>query len=460
MRKYTFMAAVVAVLTTSCQEEVLDATVPTSSSPLPANAESLLLNMNAPIALVNTSTPFSASIVAVSANDVLVPPTNLLSRFSGQVASVQYFGARTSPGFRGGSARGGNAFIARVDEPPFTLEVPTALETVDGLQSVGVDLLDSEGNILESGVAAVLKNGKEIGLESRSIVPIYETAGTVGGAFGQSDGERFGIYQSVSDTLTEGQSTTVEVDAIAGAGLYDISVLVNDPQTAGKILRANLNGQEETLQYTSYQLSERDLGFESRENVLPNFLPFAIATFQARLGAGANTLTLTSLGNAPVPLRRVYATGVLATPITVPFGDIIEAESGELIGGASLFEREEFSGGEGVVLAQPGQRVSFTLNAEQAGQHRFLISARVTASSTNVQADVFVNGEQQNERVLEFFSNSGRTRDVVSLVDLQAGENTVEVRFKGIRGRGIDDLEIDLVSFGFDTGVGRLPIVQ
>ena len=187
--------------------------------------------------------------------------------------------------------------------------------------------------------------------------------------------------------------------------------------------------------------------------------PITFGTIRARLNAGTNTVTVTSISSGWVSIRELLADGVTANPIEVPFGDVIEAESGELTGG-SILEEEDFSGGVGVSLAQPGQRVAFTLNAEQAGRHRFLINAKVTASSTFVQVNVLVNGEKQNDRAIEFFWSCGRAREEALTIDLQAGENIAEVEFEGIRGRKIDDLEIDFVSFGFDTGVPRLPIVQ
>ncbi len=462
MKKYILMTTMATtLLATSCQEEVLNAVdVPLAEA---ADLGTAGVNVtNEQIPLVGTLVGGRPNkLLIISPGDTVAPSSSVVDILGGQVARAQYRIVRFAPGYFGG---GGPAttFLAQVDEAPFTFKIPTTLIGTGNEPSLLVDLLDSEGNILRTVTPVLLENGREIRL-SGSVTPILEGVGRIPGGFGlpAEDGDYIDATRQLSNTVLtgNGQRTTIQINAVAGTGLYDVALLVNDPQLASRSVQVNINGQEETLTFPSFQLTARDLEYATDPNTILDFKPFTYVTFRARLAAGENVLTITSLSDLPISLRKVLAVGVLATPVSVPFGPVIEAESGVLRGG-SLFEEQKFSGSKGVRLAQPGQSVVFTLNAEQTGGYRFLINALVSISNTNVQADVIVNGKKQNEQALEFKWNYGQARQIVPYVDLQAGKNTVEVKFTGIRGRNIDDLEIDFVSFGFNTAVARLPIIQ
>ena len=133
-----------------------------------------------------------------------------------------------------------------------------------------------------------------------------------------------------------------------------------------------------------------------------------------------------------------------------------------MVEGGSIIEEDKFSGGAGIRLEQPGDRVAFTLNPDRAGFHRLLVRGLVNETGTFVYGDIIVNGELQtrNEsRAMEFFHyTSTNPADEAAIIPLEAGENIVEIEFRGLRGKGIDDLEIDYISFGFDSGIAMLPL--
>ena len=237
MKNHIFVIiATASLLITSCQEEVLEAdgTPASENMLLDATTENAILMTQVP--LVGTVGPLEKDIIAISPGELLAVPTNTLERLGSQVASVQYRALR-SVVFSGGSGGATYAtrrvYLGRGDQAPFVYSLPLSLVGIGNYEGIAADLLDSNGNILRTISPVILRNGMEVRLSGKATI-INEVNESLTGLIVTEitrDASDNIVSRTPGDVLREpGQSTTFEIEAVAGARLYDISLVVNSPQ--------------------------------------------------------------------------------------------------------------------------------------------------------------------------------------------------------------------------------------